>query len=274
MNPDTSKLEKLVHSYINRKRLNILFAKMSTHILDSSLETILIYRKIDKLQILTNMLNKLKKIKLIFHEKVISYIYMCWEKIVKENGFINIKETLQQLNIKPDLENLKEEETKSTFTLQDYYDIYLYNIKPLNCQKTKKENQCNSIKFCPVRPALPEFEGKLYGLCLEIEQKDYTLRIFGIIDADTLRIQRSRLNTKLLYDDLKEKYEFEHDVIKPYIDSISYRDLLIYETRQLTNRIKYFKEKYQFYKTSDYICLLYTSPSPRDGLLSRMPSSA
>ena len=24
----------------------------------------------------------------------------------------------------------------------------------------------------------------------------------------------------------------------------------------------------------DYICLLYTSPSPRDGLLSRMPSSA
>ena len=25
---------------------------------------------------------------------------------------------------------------------------------------------------------------------------------------------------------------------------------------------------------SNYICLLYTSPSPRDGLLSRMPSSA
>ena len=24
----------------------------------------------------------------------------------------------------------------------------------------------------------------------------------------------------------------------------------------------------------DYTCLLYTSPSPRDGLLSRMPSSA
>ena len=26
--------------------------------------------------------------------------------------------------------------------------------------------------------------------------------------------------------------------------------------------------------TKDYLCLLYTSPSPRDGLLSRMPSSA
>ena len=27
-------------------------------------------------------------------------------------------------------------------------------------------------------------------------------------------------------------------------------------------------------KAKHYICLLYTSPSPRDGLLSRMPSSA
>ena len=27
-------------------------------------------------------------------------------------------------------------------------------------------------------------------------------------------------------------------------------------------------------RTLDNICLLYTSPSPRDGLLSRMPSSA
>ena len=26
--------------------------------------------------------------------------------------------------------------------------------------------------------------------------------------------------------------------------------------------------------TNEYACLLYTSPSPRDGLLSRMPSSA
>ena len=28
------------------------------------------------------------------------------------------------------------------------------------------------------------------------------------------------------------------------------------------------------YFTEEYPCLLYTSPSPRDGLLSRMPSSA
>ena len=33
------------------------------------------------------------------------------------------------------------------------------------------------------------------------------------------------------------------------------------------------KKSYSF-ETQDYFCLLYTSPSPRDGLLSRMPSSA
>ena len=33
-------------------------------------------------------------------------------------------------------------------------------------------------------------------------------------------------------------------------------------------------EKYQYMLGQARTCLLYTSPSPRDGLLSRMPSSA
>ena len=33
-------------------------------------------------------------------------------------------------------------------------------------------------------------------------------------------------------------------------------------------------EKIGEFETESYFCLLYTSPSPRDGLLSRMPSSA
>ena len=31
---------------------------------------------------------------------------------------------------------------------------------------------------------------------------------------------------------------------------------------------------YNGFDSTPYVCLLYTSPSPRDGLLSRMPSSA
>ena len=33
-------------------------------------------------------------------------------------------------------------------------------------------------------------------------------------------------------------------------------------------------EKYKYMMGQAHACLLYTSPSPRDGLLSRMPSSA
>ena len=33
-------------------------------------------------------------------------------------------------------------------------------------------------------------------------------------------------------------------------------------------------DRYQWGRYTKMICLLYTSPSPRDGLLSRMPSSA
>src|SRR5680860_1415285 len=33
-------------------------------------------------------------------------------------------------------------------------------------------------------------------------------------------------------------------------------------------------DKFEFKRSKDITCLLYTSPSPRDGLLSRMPSSA
>ena len=38
--------------------------------------------------------------------------------------------------------------------------------------------------------------------------------------------------------------------------------------------IEDFKQEDEEDKDLDYSCLLYTSPSPRDGLLSRMPSSA
>ena len=40
------------------------------------------------------------------------------------------------------------------------------------------------------------------------------------------------------------------------------------------NRHEYITVEHLLYALLDNPCLLYTSPSPRDGLLSRMPSSA
>ena len=41
-----------------------------------------------------------------------------------------------------------------------------------------------------------------------------------------------------------------------------------------TNTFSPLKTDLKNFKETFYACLLYTSPSPRDGLLSRMPSSA
>ena len=47
------------------------------------------------------------------------------------------------------------------------------------------------------------------------------------------------------------------------------------ELPELDSAEEYFELGKEFDKEQDYYdCLLYTSPSPRDGLLSRMPSSA
>ena len=48
----------------------------------------------------------------------------------------------------------------------------------------------------------------------------------------------------------------------------------LYKARGLHWHDPQAEEDYQMHVVKGYTCLLYTSPSPRDGLLSRMPSSA
>ena len=57
-------------------------------------------------------------------------------------------------------------------------------------------------------------------------------------------------------------------------DLISKHESLEKELSSGTVDKKKFAEKSKEYSDLNDICLLYTSPSPRDGLLSRMPSSA
>ena len=59
--------------------------------------------------------------------------------------------------------------------------------------------------------------------------------------------------------------------IDPALQMDKYRDKI----SSLPN-LKMYKQKAEDFEQfpKDYCCLLYTSPSPRDGLLSRMPSSA
>ena len=75
----------------------------------------------------------------------------------------------------------------------------------------------------------------------------------------------------------KNKISLLHKMnfISPYIElpkKLTVRQNLVvygklYNVSNLNDQIDYLSNKLRF-------CLLYTSPSPRDGLLSRMPSSA
>ena len=65
--------------------------------------------------------------------------------------------------------------------------------------------------------------------------------------------------------------------IAKYISEIGYNSVIVSSGGTMAEKFKHkgvLHYKLPIQKKSLYSCLLYTSPSPRDGLLSRMPSSA
>ena len=96
-------------------------------------------------------------------------------------------------------------------------------------------------------------------------QRVKLLRLFLLIVFIFLTI-----NSPLHSEEFEKKVR-EH-VIKYYVN-----DIFFDVQEQIKQKIKYDVKNQEInIKTEDLdkICLLYTSPSPRDGLLSRMPSSA
>ena len=61
------------------------------------------------------------------------------------------------------------------------------------------------------------------------------------------------------------------DSLEPFSGILAVGDIIFYQYAAQTELLPFF-DTYPMTLVSD--CLLYTSPSPRDGLLSRMPSSA
>ena len=57
-------------------------------------------------------------------------------------------------------------------------------------------------------------------------------------------------------------------VLDGFLDSVSFWEIDVTQAPKISKRIGRIKA------IASYICLLYTSPSPRDATLSRMPSSA
>ena len=69
------------------------------------------------------------------------------------------------------------------------------------------------------------------------------------------------------YEDLINQYE-------PLTDNVEFGPFLEMLTKGFSGAFKPKEERLEREDDTNQTCLLYTSPSPRDGLLSRMPSSA
>ena len=250
-------LDPLVQSYKRRVYLRHRLSFMTTHVLETVHEAQIKKKKMAILNNFSGILQRFKYLPLRFHSVLLDYLDSFWKSMVHENGYIDIESTLYELDLQLQIDDVKKTSQKtSMIRLTDFKNIYLYNIKPLNCLITYKENENRTLNFSIVRPALPELTGKLYGICVEIEQFTFSVRIFGLIDPDSLKNYRNQLPLKNLYNDIKIRYGLDEEEVKPYVESISYRDLLINDIRHLTNRVKHFYDKLDFYKNSEFTLIL------------------
>lgn len=253
----SKKLETIALHYVRRKKIKTLLCRMATHICQCKLEPLMCFSKMNKIQKVHELIAAIPKIPHCVHNVYMQYLEYIWEKLVLDNGFNNIKDTLEQLNINIDINKLVCENNKqSMININDFKNNYLYNIRPLNCILEVKNNETNFLNFCAMRPGFSELEGKLFGLCVEINQPVFTIRFFGIIDRDPVRLYRNALPMDLLYDDLKEKYNFDKKEIEPYVNCISYRDLVSMDVRNITNRVKLLRDRFTFYENADIESIL------------------
>ena len=92
------------------------------------------------------------------------------------------------------------------------------------------------------------------------------LLLFRKWSASEIEIKDPGLKTAISLKKIIYPMDFGRSALKRFNKA----DVNIVE--RLVNKMMHFGKKYA--KNTGRICLLYTSPSPRDGLLSRMPSSA
>ena len=246
-----------VRSHINSKKINTFLSDMSSYVHKCPIDPMLKQKKVEKIFKLQSKVSKLKDISVSVHCIAHLWLDLCCKNLILENGYNSIDETLKKLNIKLSLDT----SVKLDNDLQTYFNknSHLFLTKlllPLNCSLSKQKNKKNVMKFFKIRPALVELEGKLFGINCEIHQQDYTFRFICIVDQDILRINRNLIPKKSIYSDLMERYAITKEAAEPYLNCLSYRDYLELDPRQITNKVKQFKEKFDFYKTADLTILL------------------
>jgi ATP-dependent Lon protease len=231
-----------------RRNLNI----MATHIHNSPIELTIKLQKLDRVNSLIDNLDCLCEFPLVTQTLGLIIIDVLWKSLVKDCGFVSVYETLKHLNLGLDYSCINLNEKYNTcYTGHDILNTFIPLIKPINCQLRLISNLEPRIECVAVRPALPSLQGRLNGLCVNIEQPNFTLKVFGTIDNDPLRYFRNQINKEDIIEEIQERYALSVEDVQPYLNAFSLRNYVVYEARQLAVKIKQEREKIEFYKSAE-----------------------
>lgn len=246
-----------VRTHIKIKKMKNFVAGMSTYVNKCQIDAEMKKKKLDKLMSLSCRLTNIRYIRHNVRPIACLWLELCCKQIVLQNGFFSIERTLNYLGLPLVIDKNVELNTELQTHVNKNCAMFLKsNFTPFNCEIIERNNSNKILKCYRIRPSLIELEGKLYGLCIEIDQANYSARFMGLLDADNLRVNRSLLPKSEIFDDLHKRYKISKKEAEPYLKCLSYRDFLELETRQITNKIKQLKEKFDFYKSADLSILL------------------
>ena len=248
---DNMLVYRIVESYLlNRKFIN-LTSHMFYHIESCNEECDINIQKQEKLYKLISDIHFIKGIPLSLHKLSYYWIEYRWKLLVKQCGFKNVVNTLKYLDYKITNNNLVEDNMQYHIN-SVFYKTHIINIiKPFYCKIIDKQNTKVGIKIYGIKPSLKTIDGKLYGLYVEYMNETKSCIIFGLIDEDSLRKYRKYIDKTTILTELAEKCNMTFSEIQPYLNCFSLRDYLIYETRQIINKIKQKIEKIVYYKTAE-----------------------
>ena len=229
-------------NYFKKKRLRLLAFKMSNHINNTSFDILLRNKKINKILKFIKNIEDLKKFSAKVQRIGIIWLEQIWIRIVRDNGYLTIKDTLENLNVNIDNLNyfIKESEkdklsaVTTNFFIKNFIDL----MTPINCRRKIQENKEEGLKVFAVRPSLPGTVGVLHGIGIEIKTLDFTIIIYGILNPDSLHLYRNMFEKTDIIDTLKSRYNLSEEEIAPYLKCISLRDYIVSESRQIANIIK------------------------------------
>ena len=190
---------------------------------------------------------------------------------------------------------------KSYFETQRHIDLKRRNIISENLiefSRIQKEaasniknllNERNSVsqEYYKAKMTLIEKKNKKLELDPRLWELDTKLMTKTNLSVDLIRTHRS-IARRFMYRDETRKLRKYADIFAMF-NSMMFSEIMYHERRYFRKMVENFKQfetknseaVTQFHhvladlsSNLNDICLLYTSPSPRDGLLSRMPSSA